>query len=64
MSPFRALWTTRGLLVSSPAGAIVSSTAVTLTLARNAVSGGNPLPLVGAASLAAIVSLLGVSPWF
>jgi len=56
----RILGTTRGLLVSSLAGAIVSSTAVTLALARNAVSASNPLPLAGAASLAAMVSVLRV----
>ncbi|MER8522500.1 MULTISPECIES: MgtC/SapB family protein [unclassified Mesorhizobium] len=56
----RVLGTTRGLLVSSLAGAIISSTAVTVALARNAVSGSNPLPLAGAASLAAMVSLLRV----
>ncbi|MFD2057965.1 GNAT family N-acetyltransferase [Mesorhizobium calcicola] len=45
---------------SSLAGAVVSSTAVTLALARNAISAGNPLPLAGAASLAAMVSVLRV----
>jgi len=56
----RILGNTRGLLVSSLAGAIVSSTAVTLALARNAASASNPLPLAGAASLAAMVSVLRV----
>ena len=56
----RVLGTTRGLLVSSLVGAIVSSTAVTMALARNAKSASNPLPLVGAASLAATVSVLRV----
>ncbi|BCG82461.1 MgtC/SapB family protein [Mesorhizobium sp. 113-3-3] len=56
----RILGTTRGLLVSSLAGAIVSSTAVTLALARNAVSASNAVPLAGAASLAAMVSVLRV----
>lgn len=56
----RVLGTTRGLLVSSLAGAIVSSTAVTVALARNATSASNPRPLAGAASLAAMVSLLRV----
>ena len=56
----RVLGTTRGLLVSSLAGAIVSSTAVTMALARNAMSTSNPLPLAGAASLAAMVSVLRV----
>lgn len=56
----RVLGTTRGLLVSSLAGAIVSSTAVTVALARNATSASNPRPLAGAACLAAMVSLLRV----
>ncbi|MES0051145.1 MgtC/SapB family protein [Mesorhizobium sp. M0053] len=56
----RILGNTRGLLVSSLTGAIVSSTAVTLALARNAASASNPLPLAGAASLAAMVSVLRV----
>ncbi|SJM32175.1 MgtC/SapB family protein [Mesorhizobium delmotii] len=56
----RVLGTTRGLLVSSLAGAIVSSTAVTMALARNATSVSNPRPLTGAASLAAAVSVLRV----
>ncbi|RWH71679.1 MgtC/SapB family protein [Mesorhizobium sp.] len=56
----RVLGTTRGLLVSSLAGAIVSSTAVTAALARNATSASNSLPLAGAASLAAMVSVLRV----
>ncbi|RWD22840.1 MAG: DUF4010 domain-containing protein [Mesorhizobium sp.] len=56
----RILGNTRGLLVSSLAGAIVSSTAVTLALARSATSASNPLPLAGAASLEAMVSVLRV----
>ncbi|QPC92916.1 MgtC/SapB family protein [Mesorhizobium sp. INR15] len=57
----RILGNTRGLLVSSLAGAIVSSTAVTLALARNATtSAANRLALAGAASLAAMVSVLRV----
>ncbi|RWB97310.1 MAG: MgtC/SapB family protein [Mesorhizobium sp.] len=56
----RVLGTTRGLLVSSLTGAIVSSTAVTMALARNAASASNPRPLAGAASLAAMVSVLRV----
>ncbi|MER9845442.1 MgtC/SapB family protein [Mesorhizobium australicum] len=56
----RILGNTRGLLVSSLAGAVVSSIAVTLALARDAASASNPLPLAGAASLAAMVSLLRV----
>ena len=50
----------RGLLVSSLAGAVVSSTAVTLALAHSASSAGNRLALAGAASLAAMVSVLRV----
>jgi uncharacterized membrane protein (DUF4010 family) len=50
----------RGLLVSSLAGAVVSSTAVTIALARNAKAVDNPLPLAGAAALAAMVSILRV----
>lgn len=58
----RILGNTRGLLVSSLAGALVSSTAVTLALARNATtSADNRLALAGAASLAAMVSVLRVN---
>ena len=56
----RILGETRGLLVSSLAGALVSSTAVTIALARTSTAGGSPLPLAGAASLAAMVSILRV----
>ena len=56
----RILGEQRGLLVSALAGAVVSSTAVTVALARTAKAGGNPLPLAGAASLAAAVSILRV----
>ncbi|AZO54684.1 MULTISPECIES: MgtC/SapB family protein [unclassified Mesorhizobium] len=56
----RVLGNTRGLLASSLAGAIVSSTAVTLALGRNATNATNRLPLAGAASLAATVSVLRV----
>lgn len=57
----RAFGTTRGVLVSGLAGAIVSSTAVTVALARNAAAGGSPWPLAGAAALAAGVSILRVA---
>lgn len=57
----RVLGETRGLLVGSLAGAIVSSTAVTLAIARMAKHEANVLPLVGAAALAALVSVLRVS---
>ena len=56
----RVLGSARGLLVSSLAGAVVSSTAVTVALAQNAKSGANPLRLAGAASLAAMVSVVRV----
>jgi len=50
----------RGVLVGALAGAVVSSTAVTVALARMAKDGQTILPLAGAASLAAMVSLLRV----
>jgi uncharacterized membrane protein (DUF4010 family) len=50
----------RGLIVSALAGAVVSSTAVTLSLARTANAAKNSFSLVGAASLAATVSILRV----
>lgn len=56
----RVLGERRGLLVSSLAGAVVSSTAVTVALARMAKAEGNALPLAGAAGLAALVSILRV----
>jgi uncharacterized membrane protein (DUF4010 family) len=56
----RILGYSKGLLVSGLAGALVSSTAVTVAFAQTARAGGNPRPLAGAASLAAMVSLLRV----
>ncbi len=56
----RVLGYSRGLLVSGLAGALVSSTAVTVAFAQTARTGSDPLPLAGAASLAAMVSLLRV----
>jgi uncharacterized membrane protein (DUF4010 family) len=56
----RLLGETRGLLVGSIAGAIVSSTAVTVALARMARAEANAMPLVGGAALAALVSILRV----
>ncbi len=56
----RLLGATRGLIVSAVGGAIISSTATTLALSRMAKSGGDPYPLAGAASLAAMVSLARV----
>ncbi len=57
----RALGTTRGVLVGGLAGAVVSSTAVTVALARTAAAGANPWPLAGAATFAAAVSVLRVT---
>ncbi len=57
----RLLGPTRGLLISALAGALASSTAVTIALARMARDTAQPRPLVGAASLAAMVSILRVT---
>ena len=56
----RLLGPARGLLASGLAGAIVSSTAVTVAFARIARSAGNARPLAGVAALAATVSILRV----
>ncbi|QDZ01350.1 MgtC/SapB family protein [Nitratireductor mangrovi] len=56
----RLLGSSRGLLVSSLAGAVVSSTAVTVALARTARTQGDCLARAGAAALAAMVSILRV----
>jgi uncharacterized membrane protein (DUF4010 family) len=56
----RVLGETRGLLVSALAGALASSTAVTVALARMAHSAPQARPLVGAAALAGMVSILRV----
>src|SRR4051794_13321783 len=56
----KVLGSAKGLLVSGLAGALVSSTAVTVAFARTAKAGGNPRPLAGAAALAAMVSVLRV----
>ncbi len=56
----RALGPTRGLMVSVLAGALASSTAVTVALARMAKGTEQVGPLVGAAALAAMVSVLRV----
>jgi uncharacterized membrane protein (DUF4010 family) len=57
----RMLGPRRGLLLSSVLGAVVSSTAVTVAVARAARDeGSNPATLAGAASLAAAVSVLRV----
>lgn len=57
----RVLGPARGLLVSGLAGALVSSTAVTVAFARAAKAGGPAKSLAGAATLAAMVSLLRVA---
>lgn len=51
----------KGILISALGGALVSSTAVTLALARRSSSGEPAGLLAGGASLAAMVSLLRVS---
>jgi uncharacterized membrane protein (DUF4010 family) len=56
----RILGSARGLIVSGMAGALVSSTAVTVAFARTAKTGANARPLSGAAALAAMVSILRV----
>ncbi len=56
----RVLGATRGLLISALAGALASSTAVTVALARMANEAPQVRPLVGAAALAAMVSILRV----
>lgn len=56
----RVLGPRRGLLISALAGAVASSTAVTVALARMAQTAGQVRPLVGAAALAAMVSLMRV----
>lgn len=57
----RVLGSARGLLVSALAGALVSSTAVTLAFARTAHQSPNVRSLAGAAALAAMVSILRVT---
>lgn len=56
----RVLGPTRGLLISALAGAVASSTAVTVALARMANGALEVRPLVGAAALAGMVSILRV----
>lgn len=56
----RVLGPKRGLLVSALAGALASSTAVTVALARMAKGADQVRPLVGAAALAGMVSILRV----
>ncbi len=57
----RTLGPARGLLVSGLAGAVVSSTAVTVAFARTAAASSSARPLVGASCLAAMVSILRVT---
>jgi len=57
----RAFGTTRGVLISALAGAVISSTAVTVSLARAAKTSGALSPLAGAAMLAAAVSVMRVA---
>jgi uncharacterized membrane protein (DUF4010 family) len=56
----RVLGPSRGLLVSALAGALASSTAVTVALARMAHPAPAARPLAGAAALAGMVSVLRV----
>ncbi len=56
----RVLGAARGLIVSAVAGALISSTAVTVALARAAEPDQPVLPMAGAAALAAMVSILRV----
>jgi uncharacterized membrane protein (DUF4010 family) len=56
----RMLGAKKGLIVSAIAGSLVSSTAVTMVLARTARLAGGSLPLAGAAALGAAVSILRV----
>ena len=56
----RVLGPTRGLLVSALTGALFSSTAVTVALARVAVDASGVSTFAGAAALAATVSIVRV----
>ncbi|MEP9351269.1 MgtC/SapB family protein [Xanthobacter sp. KR7-225] len=56
----KAAGTQKGILISALAGALVSSTAVTLAFARRATAGEPAGLLAGGASLAAMVSVLRV----
>jgi uncharacterized membrane protein (DUF4010 family) len=57
----RVLGPGKGVLVSGLAGALVSSTAVTVAFARRAAAGGPVRPLAAGAMLAAMVSVLRVT---
>jgi uncharacterized membrane protein (DUF4010 family) len=56
----RVLGPGKGILVSGLAGAVVSSTAVTVAFARRAKAGDPVRPLAGGAMLAAMISVLRV----
>ena len=56
----RILGPSKGVLVSSLTGALISSTAVTTAFARRATAGGPARSLAGGASLAAMISALRV----
>jgi uncharacterized membrane protein (DUF4010 family) len=56
----RVFGATRGLIVSAVTGAIISSTAVTVALGRAAKADQPALPFAGAASLAAMISIVRV----
>jgi uncharacterized membrane protein (DUF4010 family) len=57
----RVLGPGKGILISGLAGALVSSTAVTVAFARRAKAGDPVRPLTGGAMLAAMISVLRVS---
>lgn len=56
----RIFGASKGLVLSAIAGSLVSSTAVTMVLARSAKLAADPLPLTGAAALGAAVSILRI----
>lgn len=56
----RILGTRRGIIVSALAGALASSTAVTVALARMSSQTAEARPLAGAAALAGMISILRV----
>jgi uncharacterized membrane protein (DUF4010 family) len=56
----RVFGATQGLIVSALMGALISSTAVTVALGRAAKADHAALPMAGAASLAAMVSIMRV----
>ncbi|WP_119254673.1 MgtC/SapB family protein [Shinella zoogloeoides] len=56
----RIFGASKGFMLSAIAGSLVSSTAVTMVLARTAKRSADPFPLAGAAALGAAVSILRV----